>query len=141
MRIDETKITRTGNMFTKSEGVNLPNCPRFRAEAEKIVAMLLKVPQPILDDLDEGGAGKLQVRIIAEYWRYYDALDVILAQPMTGSRYIAFREWLANKNTTPPENIRRACQWLVETGIIILKQAVRERSLERAEGIRAGKGG
>jgi hypothetical protein len=124
MKLNQDKITH--NLLGE---VSLPQCPRFREEAENIITLLEKI-----DLFPYGSAGEFQKRIIVEYWFYFDSLENVFTQYPQHSRRIVFKEWFMK--ATPPENIRRACQWLVENGIIALTPAVREKSLDRAEDIR-----
>jgi hypothetical protein len=138
MKINQDLIAR--NLLGE---VTLPQCNFFRKEAENIVAMLLEIPP-----FDYDSTAEFQKHLIIEYWRYYDGLDKALNQYPQFDRYVVFSQWFV-KTATPPENIRRASQWLASPepppkgsgGILTLKTAVREKSLERAEGIRVGKGG
>jgi hypothetical protein len=124
MNINQSKITH--NLLGEA---SLPQCPRFREEAESIVAMLEKIPP-----FSYTSAGEFQKRIIVEYWLYYDSLETVFDRYPDIRRRVVFKDWFMK--ATPPENIRRACQWLVETGVIILQPFVREKALARAGDIR-----
>jgi hypothetical protein len=130
VNIDQSKVNR--NLMGE---VSLPQCPRFREEAENIVAMLDTIPP-----FDYNSAGEFQKRIIVEYWLYYDNLEGVFAQYPNLHRRTVFKDWFMK--ATPPENIRRACQWLVSPesdnggGIIELKPSIRESAVARAEVIR-----
>lgn len=124
MNIDQSKVNR--NLLNE---VSLPQCPRFRAEAENIVAMTERIPP-----FNYNSAGEFQKIVIVEYWLFYDNLESTFTQYPKLHRRIVFKSWFMK--ATPPENIRRACQWLVENGVITLQPTVREKALARAGEIR-----
>lgn len=132
MRINRDRLSQS-SLFDE---VSLPQCKFFREEAENIVALLLRIPP-----FDYSSSGEFQKRLIIEYWLYFDNLESVFTKYPTLSRRVVFKDWFMK--ATPPENIRRACQWLCETepkggGIIVLKQAVIDRAQARAETIREG---
>jgi hypothetical protein len=129
MRINQDKITRSPSLFKQDGEISLPQCPRFREEAENVVMLLERI-----EPFPYASTGEFQKRIIAEYWFYYDSLEGVFTKYPQLSRRVVFKDWLLK--ATPPENIRRACQWLVENGIIILEPIVRDKALERAEDVR-----
>jgi hypothetical protein len=126
MRIDETKIPP--NLLNE---VSLPQCNKFREQAENIIT-LLRTMQPF--PYPYSSMGEFDKVLIAEYWRHFDGLGQKLVEEnrLGISRFVVFREWFV-KGATNPEHIRRARQWLVENGILIPNPRVLEKAQNAGE--------
>jgi hypothetical protein len=124
MRIDETKIPP--NLLNE---VSLPQCTRFREQAENIIILLRLLPPVTYTSM-----GEFDKILIAEYWRHFDGLSQKLAEnnKLGISPFVIFREWFV-KGATNPEHIRRARQWLVENGILIPNPRVLEKAQNAGE--------
>lgn len=106
--------------------INLPACPSpFRTQAENIVMLVAR-----LEPFSYSKISQFDKHLIFEYWRQYDGLDRILAEPAT------FKNWFFN-SATNPEFIRRARQWLVEHNYFMPSQGVADMAQEAAKGVRA----
>lgn len=121
MRIDQSKIHR--NLLGE---ISFPDCHWFPEVAGKIIEMLLVIPPIQYDSTEE-----FRRKLIVEYWCHYDSLESMFSRYPNLSRKVVFHDWFMK--ATNQEHIRRASQWLVEHEIIVFKQAVREKSLDRAE--------
>jgi hypothetical protein len=107
----------------------VPRCPFYPEVAENILLLLTRIPPFDFEDMED-----FQVKLIVEYWHYFDALDSAFEPAKNISQWVVFRQWAIQK-ATPPERIRRASQWLIEpkNGYITVKQRVRSKALETAE--------
>lgn len=105
----------------------VPRCPFYPEVAENSLLLLMRIPPFDFEDMED-----FQVKLIAEYWHYFDSLDGAFTPARNISQWIVFRQWMIQK-ATAPERIRRASQWLIQNGYIAVKERVRTKALETAE--------
>lgn len=126
MRLNHDKIEQAKDIFGE---IHLTDCPIFRDEAEKTLALLMKI-----EPFSYHGKEEFTRRVVVEYWAYYDNLEVMLSQYPDLRRKVVFGDWFVKK-ACDPDHIQRAVRWLTSEGYVILDKGVSERAGKHAESI------
>lgn len=115
MRVNSRVFNECMDML---DGIRIPSCPiQFRRVAENIMNMAAR---PGYDVGDYYTMTELDKKIMLDYLTEYDSM------PLSTD----IRVWFVQINTTAPELIRRARQWLSKHNYLILKPDVVERAQE-----------
>lgn len=132
MRLNHDKIEQARDIFGE---IHLTKCPIFREEAEKTLALLMKI-----EPFSYKGKEEFTRRVVVEYWAYYESLETQLNAYPQLSRKVVFESWFVDK-ATDPDHIQRAVRWLTSPepkggGYIILDKDVAERAKNYSNSIR-----
>lgn len=122
MRVNSRVHTERTDMLGN---IQIPNCPsEFRKEAEQIVMMASGLDYSVGEYHSMTELDKI---LMWDYWKTYDGL------PTTASAIIdGLGTWFIHQSTAP-EILRRARQWLTQHNYLIVNPDVAERATQAGD--------